>query len=252
MAPKTLDAKLAELRLEVQRDLRPLTRPVQRATQRTTRATRANSWRDLVPVILVGMLKVTAIVAFPFVVYVRSAVFFYVHGAPSWLAITVGALLTMGIVAGYAAWLSRRFRGRARVETVSRWIALPLVAFWCAYSLLHLAKTNAKSDEVRKEYAALHPVLRVALSTVILADPDLVVTDGQRTASDYARMGLPVNDRTRHYRQSDGWVHAVDLRTLGRGEIENRTVQAYFWAMGFRTLRHVGTADHLHIQLRPR
>jgi len=27
-------------------------------------------------------------------------------------------------------------------------------------------------------------------------------------------------------------------------------VQVYFWGMGFNTLRHVGTADHLHVDVR--
>jgi hypothetical protein len=62
-------------------------------------------------------------------------------------------------------------------------------------------------------------------------------------------MGLPVNDGTLHYRQRDGWAHAVDLRTNGRGEVVNRLVELYFRVMGFRTLRHVGTADHLHVEL---
>jgi len=26
-------------------------------------------------------------------------------------------------------------------------------------------------------------------------------------------------------------------------------VQLYFWSMGFDTKRHVGTADHLHVEL---
>src|SRR5207237_9745321 len=106
-----------------------------------------------------------------------------------------------------------------------------------------------KSSDVRGYYTTVHPILRVALSTVILFDPDLVITDTRRTAADYPRMGLPVNDRTYHYQQADGWVHAVDLRTHGRGAIKNRLVQLYFWSMGFSTLRHVGTADHLHVQL---
>jgi len=52
-----------------------------------------------------------------------------------------------------------------------------------------------------------------------------------------------------HYPQPDGYVHAIDLRTAGRGFVRNRLVQAYFWSMGFVTLRHVGTADHLHVEL---
>jgi len=31
--------------------------------------------------------------------------------------------------------------------------------------------------------------------------------------------------------------------------VKNRLVQLYFVAMGFDTLRHVGTADHLHVEL---
>ena len=108
---------------------------------------------------------------------------------------------------------------------------------------------NAKSDEVHGYFLSVHPILRVALSTVILGDPDLVITDMTRVRADYGRMGLPVNDHTMHYVQRDGWVHAVDLRTQGRSEIVNRAVQLYFWGMGFSTLRHVGTADHLHVQL---
>ena len=42
----------------------------------------------------------------------------------------------------------------------------------------------------------------------------IVMTDAFRVPADYARMGLPVNDRTMHYRQKTGWVHAVDLSLL--------------------------------------
>ena len=55
-----------------------------------------------------------------------------------------------------------------------------------------------------------------------------------------------------HYVQEDGYIHAVDLRTRGRGEVTNRLVQLYFWTVGLGTLRHVGTSDHLHVELRRR
>jgi hypothetical protein len=83
----------------------------------------------------------------------------------------------------------------------------------------------------------------------MLANHDLLITDLARVPLDYPRMGLPVNNATLHYRQRDGWAHAVDLQTNGRGAIVNRLVQVYFHVMGFRTLRHVGTADHLHVEL---
>jgi len=44
----------------------------------------------------------------------------------------------------------------------------------------------------------------------------------------------------------------LDLRTIGRSERRNRLTAAYFQLMGFRTLRHLGTADHLHVSLPPR
>lgn len=197
-------------------------------------------------------LKLLLLVSLPFVLYVRTGVALYGRGAPSWLAILVGTLVTIALVAAYAVWLSRRMSGSARIRSVAKWIAVPLVASWALYSLVYLANANAKSDDVRAHYTSLHPVLRAALSTIILVNSDLVITDMARRPEDYARMGLAVNNRTRHYEQADGWVHAVDLRTVGRSEIENRAVQLYFWAMGFSTLRHVGTADHLHVQLRRR
>ena len=62
---------------------------------------------------------------------------------------------------------------------------------------------------------------------------------------------LAVNETSLHYPQADGFVYAVDVRTLGRPEWRNQVVSLYFQVMGFRTLRHVGTADHLHVELRP-
>jgi hypothetical protein len=42
----------------------------------------------------------------------------------------------------------------------------------------------------------------------------------------------------------------LDIRTRGRREWRNRGLELAFWAMGFHALRHVGTADHLHVSLR--
>jgi hypothetical protein len=193
---------------------------------------------------------VLVIIALPFVVLVRGAVFFYEHGhVPTWLALLVAGPLTVGLVTVYASRLSRALTGRSRALLLGKWVALPLVVFYCGYSLLYLSRVNAK-PEVRAYYTSVHPLLRLALSTWILVDPDIVVTDMRRAREDYPRLRLPVNETSLHYRQADGWVHAVDLRTAGRGGLRNLLVRAYFWAMGFDTLRHVGTADHLHVELR--
>jgi hypothetical protein len=70
-----------------------------------------------------------------------------------------------------------------------------------------------------------------------------------RQPEDYERMGLSTNGASLHYRQADGYAHAVDLRTRGRSPGRNILIRLYFEAMGFDTLRHVGTADHLHVSL---
>lgn len=194
--------------------------------------------------------RVMVIVAAPFVVLVRGAVWLYRdHGFPTWLALLVAGVLTLGLLSAYGAWVSRQFTGRARLGFVAKWVAAPLVVGYCGYALLQLSRVNAKDDAVRAVYTAAHPLLRVAVTTLILADRDAVITDLARTPDDYRRMGLPLNRRSLHYRQSDGWVHAVDLRT--RGPLRSLLVEWYFRAMGFQTLRHTGTRDHLHVSLPP-
>lgn len=223
----------------------------------TTKATPAE-WRALAGDVALAFLKVGLIIVLPFAVLVRGSVFIYENGdTPVWVALLTAAFLTAGVITAYAVWLARRLikaggrsvRGRALIMPVAKWVALPLVVFYCSYSLLYLASVNAKSAPVRAYYHSVHPLLRLALSTLILVDRDMILTDTGRLPEDYARMRLPTNTRTRHYQQADGWIHAVDLRTTGRGAIKNRGVQFYFWLMGFDTRRHVGTADHLHVEL---
>ena len=158
-----------------------------------------------------------------------------------------GALLAGLIVALVASLVSRKLTGRARWSLVVRWIAGPLVIGWCLYGLLFLASVHAKSGSVRDEFRSLHPTFRLALSSVVLVDSDLVVTDLARQAAEYERIGLPPRERSRHFRQSDGWVHAADIRTLGRPEWRIHLASGAFRLLGFTVLRHSGTQDHLHV-----
>jgi hypothetical protein len=236
--------RLAMLRREAAREWQ------QRVKQRQREKRGPRAWRLLGAALLQGLLRLLAIVALPFIVLVRGAAFFYEYGnVPTWLALFVAALLTIGLITLYASWLLRTLNRRRPVLLLAKWVALPLVVTYCGFSLLYLSRVNAKPD-VRAYYRTVHPLLRLALSTWILVDDRLVVTDMRRAREDYARMGLPVNETSLHYRQADGWVHAVDLRAANRGWVRNRLVQLYFWGMGFNTLRHVGTADHLHVDLR--
>ena len=171
--------------------------------------------RETLAALFVALLKALAVVALPFLVYVRASVFLYRHGAHPWIAILVSAILTVGIVSGFVILLARRFRGRARVPTVVKWAAVPVVFTWCVYAAFYLSRVNVKSDDVRAYYSAVNPILRVALSTIVLVEPDLVVTDMGRVPASYRRMGLPVNHRTMHYRQPDGSTPPLTINNDG-------------------------------------
>lgn len=197
--------------------------------------------------------KVLLFALLPFSALVWVSVFLYArHDYPVWVALAGGVGSTLLIVTAYAAWLSRRLTGRAPVLALARRVALPLVLAYAGYALLYVSSGHAKSEQVRGYYRSLHPLLRVALSTWMLVDREIVITDLVRRPEDYPAMGLPVYDGSLHYVQADGYAHAADLRTLGRSALWNGAVRLYFWSMGFGTLRHVGTADHLHVELRLR
>ncbi|HEX9704545.1 MAG TPA: hypothetical protein VGA20_04810 [Gemmatimonadales bacterium] len=193
--------------------------------------------------------RITVLVALPFLLLVRVAVSVHALGYSTWLALGLAAAAAVGVVTLYAAWVAHKLMGRARIAVMAKTVALPLVLGYTLYTLLYISAGNAKSDGVRAQYLRLHPLLRVATSTLILADGDLLVTDMGRAPEDYERMGLPRLHASRHLRQKDGYTHAVDLRTAGRGWIGNGVRQFYFVLMGFDTLRHAGTADHLHVEL---
>jgi len=194
--------------------------------------------------------KTVLVAVLPFFALVRVAVFLYEReGWPTALALAGGAVCTVAVVTAYGAWVWHRLTGHVRLALVARRVALLFVVAYCLYTLVYLSSANAKSEQVRAYYASLHPLLRVGLSTLIVFDREAVITDLARRPEDYPAMGLPINDGTLHYVQRDGYAHAADLRTAGRGFLRNRLVQLYLWSMGFSTLRHVGTADHLHVEL---
>lgn len=153
-------------------------------------------------------------------------------------ALVWGALAAVGFPRGFRRVLSRA--------------AIALAAVFVVHGLLHVGVRNVKGDAVRAEYRALHPLLRLGSTVLVLVDRNAVMTDASRVREDYAAMGLPAAETSLHYPQDDGYVHALDLRTLGRPEWRNVLVSTGYRLMGFRTLRHRGTADHLHVSLPPR
>lgn len=202
------------------------------------------------------MTRAAALVAvlatLPFFVLIRGSVFAYrAWGMGTWAALFVGAAAGAALLWLYAWGVGRRLGAGDATRRLLRRGAVGVGLAYVTYALVYVAGANVKSDDVRAGYRALHPLLRVASSAVILVDSRSVITDAGRTPEDYWLMGLPMNEASLHFEQEDGFVHALDLRTRGRGELRNRALEMAFWALGFHSLRHVGTADHLHVSLRP-
>ncbi len=196
---------------------------------------------------------VLAAILLPFLLLVKGSALLYINvGLSPYLALLGSASFVFVLLMLYTGFIMLRLTGRFRLSGLTGRAVAVLLVIFCAYLLLFISAGNVKSTQVQSTYTSLHPVLRLAVSTLVLADGDAVITDTRRTPQDYARMGLPLNERSLHFRQPTGYVHALDLRTKGRGELRNTLVRLYFRLMGFRTIRHVGTADHLHVSLEVR
>ncbi len=196
------------------------------------------------------IVTLVVVVALPFLLLVRVSLYLNVEQQMNvWLAVAAGVGAATLALLLYSAVLRRKFMGTFGVTGRMSKMLLALVLVYSGYSLMYLSGTNVKSEEVKSTYLSLHPALRIATSTLVLADRSLVVTDMERTPEDYRTMGLPVLENSLHYKQENGFVEAVDIRTKGKPEWVNQLVRFYFWSMGFNTLRHTGTADHLHISV---
>ena len=201
--------------------------------------------------LLLWLVAAVLLATLPFYALVRVGVFAYREWSlGTWPAFSIGVAATAVLLAAYAWGVGRKLGAGKGVRRLLRRGAVGMVIAYAAYGLVYVAGANVKSPDVQAEYQTLHPLLRVATSIVFLMDPSSVMTDAGRTPEDYYLWGLPVNEASLHFQQDDGFVHAVDLRTTGRPEWKNRAREIAFWAFGFHSLRHVGTADHLHVSLR--
>ena len=171
------------------------------------------------------------------------------HGWGTWSSIGLGMFGTVVVFSAYAAWLWRRITGEGRWPRIVAPVLIAVVAGYSIYGLLYLSSGNAKDPDLGDYYMSLHPLMRLGASTYFLFDRNAVVTDLERRAEDYLAMGLPINEASLHFKLEDRYVHAIDLRTTGRSARRNALTVAYFRIMGFRSLYHVGSADHLHVSL---
>jgi len=196
------------------------------------------------------MLSAVLIVLLPFFLLIRTSTYLYLHlHLSGWLALGAVLLLFISTLSGYAVALEYRLTGRLRLRgNLLKFIAAAVTGL-CLTGLFYSSSLQTKNERVRTSYTRLHPIMRLTLATLGLADRNLLMTDARRNPEDYRRMGLRVRSHSLHYEQADGYVHAADLRTIGRPEWKNLLLEWSLRALGFDTLRHTGTADHLHVSL---
>lgn len=194
--------------------------------------------------------RLVLVLGLPFWLLVRGALLAHDRlGANAWAAVLVGAIIAALWIALIAARVARRVTRRSPFRAIATRVVLPCVIAFCVYALFYVSPPNVKTQGVRISYTEVHPILRISLATLILFDPEIVITDMAREPGDYSALGLSPRANSLHYVQADGWVHAVDLRTKGRGFVRVGLTRFYFWLMGFDSLRHSGNADHLHVSL---
>lgn len=203
---------------------------------------------------LTFLIKTILLIILPFVGLIRLAVYFHVNQnlLPS-VCIVLAALLTIVLLFIYLtflhAWVTN-YASDTRYSIKRRFlISSFVVLLYVVHGIFYISGSNLKTPEIRQEVRKVHPILRLSVSTLMHFDKDLIITDATRQPEDYKKMGLPSIKQSLHYKQSTGYAHAFDIRTKNRPEWKNQLVRAYFFVMGFRTLRHDGTADHLHVSL---
>ncbi|MEL6628207.1 MAG: hypothetical protein AAFQ83_13865 [Bacteroidota bacterium] len=200
------------------------------------------------------LIQLILMLVLPFFILIKGSTWLYQsYDWPWWGAVATMLLLDFLLLLIYVAMLYDWIRGPGKMSKGSiklkAIVVIGLMGLFIGYTVFNLSGANAKGEEVRKEYSTLHPLLRVAVGTMILFNQNILVTDMARGHQDYKKMGLKSKKHSLHYPQSDGFVHAMDLRTKGYSETRNELLGFYFKILGFNTLRHVGTADHLHISL---
>lgn len=203
--------------------------------------------------ILYHIIKLVLILTLPFIALVRGSVYIHENYDPgARLSIITGVAITALLLLIYIVILHSKVSGKvsgSKSLKSKAVIALLLVVGFAINSMYFISGTNFKNPELKSEIRSLNPILRLAVGTLVMVDKEAVITDTNRQPEDYRKMGLKTNKSSLHYAQEDGYAYAIDLRVKGRSELRNKLTKWYFDWMGFNTLRHGGTADHLHISL---
>ena len=197
-----------------------------------------------------SILLIIALGIIPFFILIRTSIFLNLtKDWNGWAALIGGIVASTSLLGIYVLFLFRKVKNKKLLAQFGLGGVAALVGGFCIYGLMYLSSVNAKSDDVREVYRSLHPILRVSVATATLAEKDLVITDIKRTEEDYISWGLTPLESSLHYEQENGFVHAIDLRTIGHSEFRNKMLEWSLRTMGLQVIRHVGTADHLHVAL---
>ena len=196
------------------------------------------------------ILLIIALGIIPFFILIRTSIFLNLaKDWNAWAALIAGIIASTSLLGIYVLFLFRKVKNKKLLAQFGLGGVAVLVGGFCIYGLMYLSSVNAKSEDVREVYRSLHPILRVSVATATLAEKDLVITDIRRTEEDYVSWGLTPLESSLHYEQKNGFVHAIDLRTIGHSEFRNKILEWSLRTMGLQVIRHVGTADHLHVAL---
>ncbi len=196
------------------------------------------------------LIRLLFLISMPFIVLIRGAIYFHevYFLAPS-ICILGSLGLTTFLLAIYFLFFYGKVTGTVGSIRLKLGMAFLVVGVYSVHGLLFLSTKNVKHSKIQKDFRSLHPILRLSISTIIRFDPTLIITDSNRVPEDYRKMGMTSKRHSLHYKQSSGYVHAIDIRTNNRTFIRNVLIRGYFWMMGFNTLQHGGTGEHLHVSL---
>lgn len=186
----------------------------------------------------------------PFILLIRGSVLLHnSYSLGPWLSIGLSVLGTSFLMLIYFSFIYDKVTGKIGSLRGRFFLMILAVGTFVGHGIFFMSGANMKTDAVAKEINEVHPILRLAVSTLVHLDDGLIVTDANRKPEDYKKMGLKSIKNSLHYQQNSGYSHALDLRVNGRSERRNYLLKSYFWLMGFNTLRHHGTGDHLHISI---
>lgn len=195
-------------------------------------------------------IRLLFLISMPFILLIRGAIYFHeVYFLAPTICIIAGLCLTTFLIAIYLLFFYGRVTGTVGSFRLKLWMAFLVVGVYSMHGLFFLSTKNVKHSKIQKDFRSIHPILRLSISTIIRFDPTLIITDSNRIPEDYRKMGMKSKKHSLHYKQSSGYVHAIDIRTNNRSFVRNYLIRGYFWMMGFNTLLHGGTGEHLHVSL---